>query len=577
MDNFVMEEQIEKVVNPITKEYLKEVISCYNNNNYRASIVVLYTTIIYDLLHKLTILSDVYNDDKATKILQDIREQQKNEPKNPEWERKLIEKVYDNTELLSAIEKEQLINIKNERNYVAHPIIDYNNGKIQLKYPTKETAKDLIRKGFEIVFLKDAILGKRLIQDIIEDLNNYYDRANTNGLEIFLKNKYLKRMNQNRKDYLFRVLWKFTFVIDNNDCNKNRRANFYGLNCLYKENKEYYKSIIKNDEDYYFIKLNIEPLKIINEVNIYQQLYDYNNSRIMTLIRFIEENNDIYSIFNEHAKNIISTMIDCAIFDEDIETKKLYELTNNKNIDILFKYQLILKAQAVFLVENIEEHLKKVKKMINNYCYTSKNWFEASNYNVLGSGALEKMFKQVEYRGGERNFIEFLISYCMNASSYKQAVSMFEYMENYMMYFTKNDLYKVLFKMNSNSQYSDNDEIIRMRDFIINKFKELFNCDLIESEDEKWLYSKLYRYQLGKINGKQNGILNIIDKKMCTCDLDTLWNNILKPLIDKMNEENIIFSTNIDSYPNIVNKLTDKNDIYYNNIYFTLFESAFSN
>ena len=50
MKEFILEEEIEKVNNENSKEYLREVISSYNNGSYRSAIVVLYTTVIYDLL-----------------------------------------------------------------------------------------------------------------------------------------------------------------------------------------------------------------------------------------------------------------------------------------------------------------------------------------------------------------------------------------------------------------------------------------------------------------------------------------------------------------------------------------------
>ena len=65
MQEFVLEEQIENVINKKTKKYLMEVISSYNNGNYRAAVVVLYTTVIYDLLQKLVALKEIYNDKGA--------------------------------------------------------------------------------------------------------------------------------------------------------------------------------------------------------------------------------------------------------------------------------------------------------------------------------------------------------------------------------------------------------------------------------------------------------------------------------------------------------------------------------
>lgn len=73
MSEFIIEYELEKVKSNLTKEYLKEVISSYNSGNYRSTIVVLYSVVIFDLLEKMKILSEIYNDGKATKILDELK------------------------------------------------------------------------------------------------------------------------------------------------------------------------------------------------------------------------------------------------------------------------------------------------------------------------------------------------------------------------------------------------------------------------------------------------------------------------------------------------------------------------
>ncbi len=233
MKEFILEEEIEKVNNENTKEYLREVISSYNNGSYRSAIVVLYTTVIYDLLQKLVVLRDIYNEDGAKDILNDIKKQQKANPKSPIWETNLIENVKKRTNLISAVEMEELLYLKAERNYAVHPIVNIDNENInkqlELKMITKETAKDLIRKAFEIVFLKDVIIAKKFIEDFCSNLAHFYDRVETDGLKDFLNNRYFRRMTQESKDQLFSSLWKLVFVINDTECNKNRESNYWGL------------------------------------------------------------------------------------------------------------------------------------------------------------------------------------------------------------------------------------------------------------------------------------------------------------------------------------------------------------
>lgn len=576
MGEFILEEQIEKVSNIVTKGYLREVISSYNCGNYRSAIMVLYTTIIYDLLQKVTTLKEVYSDDKASKILENIKKQQKDEPKNPDWEKKLIDEIYNKTQIITAVEREQLINIKNERNYVAHPIIDFNSEKLELKPATKETAKDLIRKGFEIVFLKDAILAKNIAEDIISDLSDYYERVNTNGLGTFLKTKYFSRMTQERKNYLFRTLWKLVFILDNDECTKNRKSNYWGLYYLYQENKEYYKDLLKKDEHFYFTQLSLETLEYSKEEEMYIQTYKFSNSRIMTLIKFVEYNNEIFKVFNEHARNIVKNTVDSAFLQENIVEKKLYEILNFQNQeDELFEKQLKLKAEAVFLSDSMTEHLKMINKMISNYCYIRKNWYEQSNYCALSDESLKCIFTQVEYRGCTKEFISFLISYCMGAHSFDQAESLFRYIKIYSEHFSKDDFYRVLMKMNQNDQYHKNNEKSSMLKFLENTFEIKFECDLIEVEIDKYLYSNLYLIDSKIIFNKYEEILNIIEKRALMYDIWTLWYSVISSIIDMLKGENLNFTAGIDNYPNITAVLMNKKDPNFNGRYIKQFEELF--
>lgn len=60
-------EQIEKIYHHKTKAYFKEVMSSYNNKNFRSSVVMLYSVVVCDLIYKLYDLRDIHSDEKAKK------------------------------------------------------------------------------------------------------------------------------------------------------------------------------------------------------------------------------------------------------------------------------------------------------------------------------------------------------------------------------------------------------------------------------------------------------------------------------------------------------------------------------
>lgn len=88
--------EVEDIYFSKTKEYFQEVISSYSIGNYRSATVMLYSVAICDILFKLQELKDMYNDNVADSILQEV-DKSRNEYDNKSksrWEKELIENVY---------------------------------------------------------------------------------------------------------------------------------------------------------------------------------------------------------------------------------------------------------------------------------------------------------------------------------------------------------------------------------------------------------------------------------------------------------------------------------------------------
>lgn len=77
MANIIIEKLSERIQNPHTAEYFAEVLSCYYSGNMRSAVVMLYSTVICDLIYKLEELCEIYGDEGAKNILDNIEKQQK--------------------------------------------------------------------------------------------------------------------------------------------------------------------------------------------------------------------------------------------------------------------------------------------------------------------------------------------------------------------------------------------------------------------------------------------------------------------------------------------------------------------
>ena len=177
MTKFVVEEELEKVKDKETQKLLEEVISCYSNGNYRATIVTLYTTMIYNLLSKINVLSNYYDIPQAKDLIAEISTKKNHAPKSPQWEDTLLQGI-KRIHLVSNEEYDELQNLKINRNYAAHPIVslkaDNTIDDYEMKSISRETAADMIRKAFEIVFLRDPVIAININEKIEKDIKNGY-------------------------------------------------------------------------------------------------------------------------------------------------------------------------------------------------------------------------------------------------------------------------------------------------------------------------------------------------------------------------------------------------------------------
>lgn len=579
---FIMEESLLNIKSEGTKEVVKEIISSYQSGNYRSAIVLLHTAVIYDLLEKMVILKEIYKEEGAGEILESIMIKQKKNSRDSTWEVKFIEDVCKKTHIITEMEKEQLLNLKKERNYAAHPIVELgenDTNEIVLRKPqisTKETAKDLIRKAFEIVFLKDALLAKNIFLEVLNEANEYYSRLKLSGFKEHLNLKFFNRMTQERKDKVFRSLWQIVFISNKPECEENRKVNYYILDCMYKENPHYYKYLLKNEENHYFNKIKLEVFSFESEQEIFVSIDKFEKSRIYTLINFIINNNDVYDVFNEYSRNLIENVAKNFFLDRDIVESKLSDLKFIKEVSFRFSAQLKLRAECMFFVKSLKMHLSDINNMINNFC-SEYSGFGNPNYLVLlDEKVIGNLFLQFEYRDEVNEFLDFMIRYCLKAQSYSHISSLFYLIEKYIKYFNENNFYTCLAAMNANNQCYNNDDFSRMLFFIENQFNKKFNRPLIENEIEKNLYTNIFP-DARRIETEE-GILIVLDKlegRVGSFDgIWSFWHDTLRHI--SFDNGNKICIDSEKRYSNILKKLSDSRDLNYSKNKLEEFKSYFT-
>lgn len=418
MNEFSLEKLTEQIYSNQTKEYFKEVISSYHNENYRSATVMLWSVVICDILDKLKHLVDIYEDKQAKTILNEIQQFQENNSKSPEWEMKIVEKVHKNTQLLNNIEFSNLEYLQTQRHLSAHPVLNSSN---KLHSPNKETVRSLLRNTLEGVLIKPPFYTNKILGELLKDLadNSHMLLNNKEKIKRYVENKYFNKMTRNVELQLFKSLWKLVFRLKNEDCNKNREINYYLIWILAERNNaKIEKFILDNTE--YFGDLSVDNDILCYVVRLLAELYPL----------------EIYNNLPE------STQI---------------------QIDHCIEYHHIGKVAGWFTKDSLDQHFDDLV-----------NWISEDYQLKFSDVDLEILLTLQDSEEWEQKFCQLISIYYGKSHSFDQADFRFETSINiYLDKFNLNSFEFLLQKIEGNSQTNGRKRAYPNHQKIINRILEL--------------------------------------------------------------------------------------------------------
>lgn len=247
----MLEFEIKKIPDEESKEYLKEVISSFENRNYRSAIVMLYAAAMSNIIDKLDYLDKNYSIKAAQSILNDIEDTNKQYTSSKETVMfKRIEKEMPyllNKQAIATIE-----GLRNWRNLCAHPNLD-DNSLDRLQEPSMEIVSGFIRETLDNIFLKQVYPQKNTSIQIAKDLASKKEAlltGNESTLPDFLNTNYLNKIDDNDKIYsrVLKDIFHFTYCVDDKDCSENREIYGKSLIIMIYHKKELAKQTILNDK-----------------------------------------------------------------------------------------------------------------------------------------------------------------------------------------------------------------------------------------------------------------------------------------------------------------------------------------
>jgi hypothetical protein len=292
MSGFSIDLSAERIVDHRTRSYFVEVVRSFSNECYRSSIVMLWTTVVCDLVYKLQSLRDLYGDTAAGKLLEDVEKKREANPNSPDWEVFLLDEVAKRTKMLETSEHAQLQHLQKLRHLSAHPVLNVAD---LLFTPTKEDARAQIRLALEALLLKPALFSKRIVETLVEDIAANKDvLISRDKLRAYLKARYLPNMPRPIEIELFRALWKFCFKLNNADTKANRKINLETLAILFGRNPAAMREAIDAERAFFSnVGPDAEPLD--------------------ALVGFLADHPDLYASLDPAAHVLIDGRLDAEI------------------------------------------------------------------------------------------------------------------------------------------------------------------------------------------------------------------------------------------------------------------------
>jgi hypothetical protein len=214
------EKELNVFDNNESKTYFKEILQSYYSQNYRATIVLLYSFVIYDLFMKLQTMANE-GDKKAIAKLREINTMIADDEKYSKVETAVISFFKYNCPLYFNRFIEDIEYLKKCRNKCAHLKVNDNS----LFVPSDYHSRMLICSMYDNVLSVKAPFIMDLFSIVQPDIEKYSTKLFCeNGVDdaiiMAISNQYLSRMTYDSIKRSYKTFVKLLFVSDNEDTEK---------------------------------------------------------------------------------------------------------------------------------------------------------------------------------------------------------------------------------------------------------------------------------------------------------------------------------------------------------------------
>ena len=363
------EKELNVFDNNESRTYFKEILQSYYSQNYRATIVLLYSFVIYDLFIKLQIMANE-GDKKASAKLSEINSMIADDEKYSSVENEIIKFYKDNCPLYFNRFVEDIEYLKNCRNKCAHLKVNDNS----LYVPNDYHARMLICSMYDNILSVKAPFIMDLFSFAVSDVEKYSSKLfciPDNGLDASiiteLKNKYFKRMTYDSVKKSYKTFLKLLFVSDDDNCKKN----IYGLYAFTYSLTDY---IIKNGYVQFFNESDIHTSLTKISVDILKESESRRNALISLMVEFPV----VMDCIRDNFSQLFDYVSDCVLLNpRGLNMYRVFHPRAEKSICAFFKEHRELKqpcyTETIYNILkehdefNINEFMKDMVAHIPSY------------------------------------------------------------------------------------------------------------------------------------------------------------------------------------------------------------------
>lgn len=268
--------------------YFEEILQSYYSKNYRATIVLLYSFVIYDLYMKLQTMANEGNN-KAVQKVEEIKKMITEEERYSTVEKTIIQFYKDNCPLYFNRFEEDIDYLTNCRNKCAHLKVDDNS----LYIPSDYHARMLICSMFDNILSVKAPFITDLFQIAQSEVERFSGTIfSVNGMTEAIKNEitnnYLKRMTDDSLKKSYKTFLKLLLITEDDNC----KDNTYGLYAFTYSMTDY---LIKNGKETIFSEI---AKSIFDKLKL--EVLEENDIKKNELIELVKNFPKLLDIIQEH-------------------------------------------------------------------------------------------------------------------------------------------------------------------------------------------------------------------------------------------------------------------------------------